>query len=78
MAYYQDCSYETIADGLGCSVTTVKTRLRHARSQLERQLAREDRAPASPQARAACYSAMPTVEVDCTASQYCVRDHHTH
>lgn len=43
MAYHQDCPYEAIADCLGCSVTTVKTRLRHARRQLGRQLTREDR-----------------------------------
>src|SRR5690606_6204364 len=38
LTYRMDCSYEEIADIVGCPVNTVKTRMFHARSHLRRLL----------------------------------------
>jgi RNA polymerase sigma-70 factor (ECF subfamily) len=47
LAYAQDWSVSAIAAHLGCSVSTVKTRLRQARRCLATQLARVERPPAT-------------------------------
>ena len=48
MAYYQDRPCQEIASRLGCSVSTVKSRLQQARRQLSRHLRRADRAVVTP------------------------------
>jgi RNA polymerase sigma-70 factor (ECF subfamily) len=46
LAYAQGWSMPAIAAHLGCSVSTVKTRLHQARRRVAAQLARDERAPA--------------------------------
>ena len=46
LSYAQDWSVSAIAAHLGCSVSTVKTRLHQARRCLAAQLTRAERAPA--------------------------------
>lgn len=44
LAYYEEASYQEIASRLGCSVDTVKTRLRQARQRLGAQIVQRRRA----------------------------------
>ena len=58
MVYFQDRPYGEIAACLGCSITTVKTRLRHARRQLGTYLVRADQPLVARKARDACSHAV--------------------
>jgi RNA polymerase sigma-70 factor, ECF subfamily len=41
LCFGEDCSYQEIADIVGCPINTVKTRLFHARKHLAELLARK-------------------------------------
>ena len=63
LTFFHGCSYQEIAEVVGCPENTVKTRMFHARKQLKRLLAGADLDPGSVEMAARPSACSSTVEM---------------